>query len=463
MNFKKRPELRWAVGKSSLILVFWDRVVDAVWLEQSMLGPSVRLMERFARDEQMPAQLVQRLQSAGKTPSRVLVCLPRAMVMQRTLLYPASVRNDLAQMLQFEALRHVPIPEADRRLAFSSMPLPGGKQIGVNLLATGKQDLEAFLEPLSAAGLPVDEVSSLSSLLAPAEGQVPVLQILSDVNRIELAFFSNGLLQDSLLLNRQAPAFGTETLVDAARRMAVRHRDLLGAEGIGRIVCSGPEPLPEEMQSRLGIAFGVHTHAPELPELLRPAVAAAGGTVLTEALCAVAAEPQPGLNLIDRTGRKVPLSRRTLVIAALCALLAVQLFAGWMVHLFSPAAALKKVEREAAELKRRAAPVLTVRTQNRSLRAELEQLDRLVKTRVSVMGMLKTLSDSLPDDTYLMGLEYTRGDEIRIRGRSKAPDRLPQLVQDLPFVKTIEESTIGEKENEYFGFRLSAALKELAR
>jgi len=460
MNFKNMPEMKWIAGKSNLILVVWDNAVDAVWLEQSLLGPAIRLMERFPRDEQTPDMVLQRFQTAEKTPARVLVCLPRAMVMQRTLFYPAAVQNDLVQMLQFEAARHVPLPEADRRIAFASVPLPDGKQLGVNLLAARNSEIVAFLKPWTAAGIPVDEVSSLSSLLIPAEASVSVLQVLTDETGIELALFANGLLQDSLLVDRKAAGFCKETLVDAARRMAVRHREMIGAEGIGRIVTAGPVALPEEFQNSLAVAFGLHIHSLEVPEILRPAVASVSTPpVLTEALCVAIAGPPLSLNLIESSGRKVPLSRRTLIIAGLCALLALELPIGWLVRTFSPAMAIKTAEHETADLKRSAAPIQTVKNQNRDLRSELEQLDELGKTRVSIMSMLKVLSDTLPEDTYLQAVAYTRGEEIKIRGRSKTPDRIPQLVQGIPFVATIEESDIGEKEDEYFGFSLSAALR----
>lgn len=464
MNFKNVQQMKWMTGRSNLVLVFRDRTVDAVWTEQSLLGPSVRLMERFARDDKMPAALEAQIRAADKIPSRVLVCLPREMVMQRTLVYPASVQNDLAQMIQFEAVRHVPLPEAERRIAYASAPLPGGKQIGVNLLAARGAEISALLEPLTAAGIPVDEVTSLSSLLVPADSSVPLLLVLADEIRIELALFADGLLQDSMLIDRQAAGFSKETLADAVRRLTVRHREQLGAEGIGKILCAGPAPLPEEFTHGLEAAFGLHVHPLEVPEELKAVQASfADKPVLTEALCVSVAEPPVSLSLIDRPGRKIMLSRRTVIIAGLCALLAVELLAGGLVRIFSPAVALRTAERDAAELKRKAAPVQTVKNQNRELRSELDQLNELGRTRVSIMGMMKTVSDTLPEDTYLLAFEYAKGDKITVRGRSKTPDRLPQLIQSLPFVESIEESDTGEKENEYYGFRISAALKECKR
>ena len=192
---------------------------------------------------------------------------------------------------------------------------------------------------------------------------------------------------------------------------------------------------------------------------MRAVVSSSAAPVLTEALCASVAEPPALLNLIDRSGRKVPLSRRTLMVAGLCVLLAVELLAGGLIRTFSPAMALKAAEHDIVDLKRRAAPVQIVKNQNRELRSELDQLTALGKTRVSIMGMMKTLSDTLPEDTYLMSIAYSRGDDIKLKGRSKVPDQLPQLIQSIPFVKTIEESDTGEKTDEYYGFTISAALR----
>jgi Tfp pilus assembly protein PilN len=149
------------------------------------------------------------------------------------------------------------------------------------------------------------------------------------------------------------------------------------------------------------------------------------------------------------------------MVAGLCALLAVEVLIGWLVRTVSPALSLKSVEKENAELKRRAASIQTVKNQNRDLRSELAQIDEMGKTRVSVMSMMKELSDKLPDDTYLTSITYKRGDDIRLKGRSKTADRVPHLVQELPFVKSIEESDAGEKDGEYLVFSLAAALRSV--
>ncbi|MFA5689170.1 MAG: hypothetical protein WC959_08495 [Kiritimatiellales bacterium] len=461
MNFKT----------SSLTLVIQNKTVDAVWIEQSLLGPAVKMAERFPRAE-APELLAEKICTAGKIPARVLVCPPRSLVMQCTLFYPAAVRNDLAQMLQFEAARHVPLPENDRRISFAFAPAPDGKQIGVNLLAARASEITALLAPFRAAGIPVDEVIPLSALLVSPPESASQLIIFSSGGETELALYANGLLQDSLNFEYRirnveqqregdtskfeipcSTCCGSE-LVDSIRKLVARHRDLIGAEGVGKIIYTGDEKLPEETRHALEAAFGLYVQTLEAPENFP-----AGNPALTPALCAAVAEAPATLNLIDRSGRKVPLSRRTLIIIGLAALLAVELTGGWLVHTFAPAAAIKSVERETAVLRRRAAPVAAVRNENREMQAEIAQLNELVQTRESVMEMLNTISTTLPTNTYLQGMDYSRGKSIQLRGRSKEPDQLPQLVMSLPFAGAVEESNIGEKNEDYYGFRITAALR----
>jgi Tfp pilus assembly protein PilN len=461
MNLKTKVDFNWMLNRSSLCLILWDDGVDVVWTEQSVLGLSVRLMERIPMDDQPFETIAEKLSLAEKMPARVLLCLPRPLLMQRTLDYPATVQSDLENMIQFEAARHVPLPEADRRIAYASARWPEQDQLSVNLTAARQSAIAACIKPLEEAGIPIDCALAFAPLIAPPAETEPTVMVISDTEHVEVALFADGLLHDSLLVDRPAEDAAKETLTGIVRRIAAQHRERLGAEGIGRVVFAGPVPLSDDIQQALSSSFGLPVHGLDLPEEFRPALDASDAEPLMEALCAVAAEPPLTLNLIDQTNRKVPWSRRTLLVAGLCALFLIELSIGWAVWTNAPAAKLKAVNQEIAQIKRRAAPVQTVRNQNRDLRRELNQLNELGRTRVSSMKMLKILSDALPDDTYLEGVAYQRGDDIRIRGRSKEPDKLPQLIQDLAFIETIEASEIEEKQNDYYRFTLSAALRSM--
>ena len=74
------------------------------------------------------------------------------------------------------------------------------------------------------------------------------------------------------------------------------------------------------------------------------------------------------------------------------------------------------------------------------------------------MEIMQKVSDALPEDTYLRQFSCDN-EEISLRGNSKEPDKLPELVMALPFVDTINKSEIGRKNGDYYEFTLEARLR----
>lgn len=441
------------VKKANMCILVRDEVVDVVFIDYSVLGAHIKFMERLPRDEQVFMAIAERMQAAEKVPSRVTLCVPRGSVMQRTLRYPSMVQGDIASMIQFEATRHVPLPETDRALAWSAVPSPDGKQVVLNLLAARQSELRTWASRFEAVGVPVDEVVPFSSALVPVLGSAPTLLVVSDVRNVELCLYGEGQLQDSQLIRRDAPGFGPERVATAARQMTAKHKDWLGDEGIGRILLAGTEAFDGE----LGATFGLHEHPLEVPQSLQSTVA---DTVpLVDVLVAASTELPATLNLVENTGRKVPISRRTIVIASLCALLAIELLAGMAFKTGAPALQRRQVAEELAKIKRRAAPIQRVKDKNRELRRQIYRLDEICSSHVSTMELLRQLSEALPEDTYLRSVGYKNGEGFRIRGFSKEPDKLPEHIMAIPMVEAISTSEIEKEIDDYHEFTLSVTLR----
>ncbi|MCF7864252.1 MAG: PilN domain-containing protein [Kiritimatiellales bacterium] len=441
------------VKKANMCILFRDETVDVVFIDYSVLGAHIKFMERLPRDEQVFAAVAERMQGIAKMPSRVTLCVPRSSVMQRTLRYPSMVQADIASMIQFEATRHVPLPESDRTLAWSAVPSPDGKQVVLNLLAARQSELRTLANRFEECGVPIDEVVPFSSAVVALLGTAPTLLVVSDVRNVELCLYGAGQLQDSQLIRRDAPGFGPERVDTAARQMASKHKDWLGDEGIGRILLAGPEPLGGEF----GAAFGLHVHPLEVPQGLVAAVA--DTPPLTDVLVAASAELPSTLNLVENTGRKVPISKRTIVVASLCALLAVELVASMAFKTGAPALQRRQVAEELAKVKRRAAPIQRMKDKNRDLRRQLYRLDEICRSHVSTMKLLRELSEALPSDTYLRSIGYKYGEGFRIRGFSKEPDKLPELIMAIPMVEAISTSEIEKEVDDYHEFTISVTLR----
>ncbi len=437
-------------NKSTLCILFRDETVDAAFIDRTVLGAQIKFLERLPRDEAVFEAVAERLRTAEKTPSCVLLCIPRDLVMQRTLRYPAMSPADVASMIQYEATRHVPLPENERALGWYSISSPDEKQVVVNLLAGRESEIRALVAGFGEAGVPIDEVVPFSSALVQTLGSKPTLLVVSDVRKIELCLYGEGQLRESQVLVKDAPGFGPERVVSAARQMAAKNRDWLGMEGVGRILLAGPQPLEADLES----AFGLRVQPLEVP------VEFAGlEAPLADVLLAASAVRSPDLNLIENTGRKVPISKRSILLASLCAILAIELVAWLAFKTGAPALQRRQVAEEIAKVRRRAAPVQRMKDKNRDMRKQLYRLDELCNRHVSVMQIWKEVSELLPEDSYLQLAYYKTGDSLHIRGLSKEPDRLPERLLASPLIEAISKSDIGKKEGDYHSFAITVTLR----
>ncbi|QBG48576.1 hypothetical protein EGM51_14625 [Verrucomicrobia bacterium S94] len=443
-------------AKTTMCILFGDRTVDAVFVDRSMLGIQIRFIERFPRDEKLFEALAERISTEEKTPARVMLCIPRNAVIQRTLRYPAAARDELENMIRFEAVRHIPLAEEERLMGWSSADTPDGQQVVLNLTAARRGEVCELVTQFERAGVPIDEALAFSSVISPALSTVPTLLVLADADHIELGLYGQDILQDSQCIPRSVPGFSPQRLVAAARQMAARNKNWLGDEGISRILTAGPEPLPEA-EDELGTAFGLQVQPLDIPEAEAAALSEEQPS-LAEVLLAASVVPDGTLNLIEDKKRKVPISRRTLVISALCILLTAELLTAYALRSGAPWLQRRKVAKEIQEMNRATAEIQEMRNLNRTFRKQLVQLERIRESRTSTMEMLKAVSEVLPEDTYLNGLSY-REDQLTLKGYSKEPDRLPERVLALPFVDTLNTSDIGRKEGEYHEFELSVSLR----
>jgi hypothetical protein len=456
MDVSRLTGLAGKMQQSTLSLLVWDEVVDAVMVEQSILGPSISVMERFPNGETVYETIAARVAATGKVPSRVTVCLPRSETVMRTLRYPALVQNDLEQMVPFEATRHLPFPETDRCLGYNFVQTEDHENLDVHLLAARSTSVNRVLTAVQAAGLPVDVALVFSSMTAGSLGTEPTVFVVSDVKHIEVSLVCNGLVCDSMCLPRN----GGPPLIGAVQRIIASNHERIGPGGIARLVTAGPEPLGEGQKEELCVTLGLDAEALAAPEALSAPLKHYQGEVLVEALLAACSLPPPSLNLTAFAGRRVPMNRRTKWILGLTAVLLFELVAGWMLWMNAPARAQKSAEEKMLVLSRQAEPVQKMKDQNRAMRNELLALHDLVNNRASLMEMLQILSDKIPEDSYFTGLEYERGGRIKMEGRTKDPDALlALLMMDIPFVSMVEASDIGEKRGEYHSFSFTCSLK----
>ncbi|MEI6892479.1 MAG: hypothetical protein V5783_09940 [Pontiella sp.] len=440
-------------AKATMCILFKDETVEVVFVDWTVLGAQVMFMEQFPRDELVFDEIAKLMKSVEKIPSRVLLCPPRAMVMQRTLSYPAMAPADIANMIQFEATRHVPLVEEDRTIGWSAVGLEEDKKIMLNLVAARKADLQALISSFQSLDVPIDEAVPFTSTLVPILGNEPTLLVVTDCNHIELGLYGNGQLRDSQTLLIPSAGIAPERVITAARQMAAKNKSWLGMEGVGRILCTGSIPGPETFEADLGAAFGLPVRALDVPEGFQ-----SQKEPLIDALLAASAKLPQSLNLLEHSGRKVPVSRKTIITLALCAVLVVELVAWVAFKTAAPAQQRKQVALEMATAKRRAAPIQRMKDRNREMRKQWYRLDEICQSHVSSMQVLHGLSELLPENTYLQLVYYKPG-MLNLRGLSMEPDRIPELLMQAPYVEAISKSKIGKKEGDYHSISINVTMR----
>lgn len=444
--------------KTNMCILFRDEVVDTVFIDHSMLGSQIKFMERLPRNEDVFEAVAEWVKKAEKTPSRVTLCIPRSDAIQRTLSYPIAAKDELNTMIPFEATRHVPLPENDRLLGWMAADSADDKHVVLNLTAARKTAVRSLIESFERAGVPIDEAVPLSSAISAKMATVPTMLVLAEEGHIELCLYGQGLLKDSQMMSRKMPGFSQERVITAARQMVAKNKSWLGDEGIGRIFTGGTTNDIQTLANELSPIFGLHVHALEQPESLASALTDEQEPLL-EALLVASLDVEPTLNLIEDKKRKVPISKRTLIISSLCLLLGIELIAAYAFKTGAPSLQRKKVAKEIKEMRRATADIQDMRNKNRIYRKQLFQLEKVSKTSTSTMQILREISEALPEDSYLSAFSCD-GEDMTLKGYSKEPDRVPGLVMELPFVNTLSTSDIGKKEGDYYEFELSVSLRK---
>jgi len=435
-------------------ILFQDTVVDVVFIDYSILGTQIRFIERLERDETLYEKIAELLKSTEKIPALVTLFLPRENIMQRTLRYPAIAKNEIKNMVQLEATRHVPLPEEDRAIAWSAATSADEKQLILNLIATRKSTLTTFTQAFEEEGVPIDEIIPFNAAIATTLGENPSLLLLVDSKHVEVSLYGDNQLQDSQWISLQESGIDSDQIVTLARQIMVRNKKWLGDEGINRIWLTNRIPLPENLQSDLETQFGVHVYSLQPPEDFDV------DETFSNLLLATQSPRPPTLNLLENKRRKIPLSKRTLIITGLSLLLFLELTTAIIVKTNAPKQQRKQVAKELVKIRKKIAPIQKMKKQNRELEHQLAKMNDLCHQKISVMTILQSVSDTLPMDSYLQYFSYRKGSGISFRGASKRPERLPELLQALPIIDTITKSDLGRKIGEYQSFSMSATIKE---
>lgn len=127
-------------------------------------------MARFALDQDKNALRADLLRLVGQEPHpdrRLILAVPEAMVLLRSLQFPVAVEQNLPQVLSFEMDRQTPFKADQVYFDYRAEPNASGKQLQVDLAITPRPALDGLVEQARGLSLPLDGADMVASGSVP--------------------------------------------------------------------------------------------------------------------------------------------------------------------------------------------------------------------------------------------------------------------------------------------------------
>lgn len=368
---------------------------------------------------------------AGLQSSAVHLCLPRRELLLNRLVLPAAARENLAQVLEYEVERVIPLPRDEIFFGYQVRQSGGGEagRLAVLLICVPQRIVRPYMSALEGVGMRPKAISvsagALGDLGAFCLGDLraPTALVGGDGDAYEIALFLEGQLVAS-------HAVDGPTARDEAQIAALCARDLAevfhsGEEPV-RIFSVGATDVGELLfartEGRLEVADGASTE-PE-PSVM-PAIGAALGAVREGVigLNLLPEEHRPGL----QEGLFVPL-----MLGAAIVVLAL-LFGGSVIVRDEMIG--RAIAREVAELKPHVAQVRVLEAEGRKLQEQAAVLTADEDQRM--VQYMRELTEKIPMDAYLTTLRF-RNNRVEIDGFAARSSELIQVLEASPMFRSVK-------------------------
>lgn len=405
------------------------------------------------RAEAIERALVQFLQEIQVSPDQIVLCLPRHHAFVSRLVIPETARGSLAQVIEYEIERLVPLSKEDIYHDCLTYELGGEeRRLGVVILAVPRRIVDEHLAILERAQLRPQMVTlSSAALMSAATFCVPLTEgptvlVAKENGSVELSFIEKKHLVASHLFSR-THAQSEAMLGDLIAQGITRNLPGFAVEEVPIFIWPTNGDLPlvasaEHDLHALAAARFATTEETPFPSSSLPALGAALQAV---------GEDVVGINLLPpekRARREKAVSPLTLGLLGLIFVLAVV----WPVSVvIQQHRILSVVSQRKSELD---PSVRQVQDQENEANHLLERL-KLVddSTQKRVVPLLKNLSEVIPTDVYVTSFRYKDGD-VELSGVAAASRPASELVGLLegspclrnvapkaPFTKTAQGET----------------------
>jgi len=383
---------------------------------------------------------------AALQSSAVHLCLPRRELLLNRLVLPAAARENIAQVIEYEVERVIPLPRDDIFYSYQVRQSVGGEagRLAALLVCVPQRIVRPYMSALEGVGMRPKAISvsagALGDLGAFCLGdlQAPTALVGGDADAYEIALFLEGQLVAS-------HAVDGATARDEEQIAALCTRDL------GEVFHSGDAPLRIFSIGESNVGEPLFPHAEgrlEMPDggasepesSVMPAIGAALGAVREGVigLNLLPEEHRPGL----QEGLFVPL-----MLSAAIVVLAI-LFGGSVIVRDEMTG--RALAAQVAELKPQVEKVRQQEAEGRKLQEQATVLTADEDRRM--VQYMRELTKKIPLDAYLTTLRFRNG-RVEIDGFASRSSELIQVLEASPMfasVKFTSPVTTGQGGKERF-------------
>jgi Tfp pilus assembly protein PilN len=426
------------IGPEHVSLAHVRKRLLKVTLLESRTYPLASVAQPEDRIRNLTEAVTAFVREARVEPGAVHLCLARQELLLNRLVLPAAARENLAQVLEYEIERVIPLPRDEIFFDYQMRESGQGEtgRLAVLVVSVPRRVVHQYVEALEQAGIRPKSVvvaaAALGDYTAFCRGALaqPVALMVRDGRDSELAVFVDDQLVASHVLRGAVVPSVAELNAMVRRDLAeVFHAvdapvDLL--VGTSR---NGTPAAPDGTLDLFALASG-RLEAPaaffEAPEpALLSAVGAALGAVRESVvdINLLPAEHRPGL----QEGLFVPLL--LLVLAVVLALV----YGGSII--VRDEMTRRDLARQVEEMEPQVAAIKQQEADVRKFQGQIATLTENQDRRM--VQFLKELTDKIPSDAYLTTLRYRNG-RIEMDGFATKSSELIQILENSPMFRNAQ-------------------------
>lgn len=425
------------VRGNDLVMVCLKRGLRRLFLAGSKIIADYRQFSPYDLRNEVQAFV----KAHGISSEGAVLGVPRSQIVVRFLELPAEAAEDLAQVVRYQVESFTPAEEEPICYDFALLGRDERGKLVVLVAMMRRADLERYLQLLSGIGLKSAVIqpatTALSNLLLEGyAGLSPSTHLLYHLDEgcAELLAFKD----KQLVYSRQFHANGIDGLLGEGELALSALR--IEGEPIEKILLtgSGAAAVEAALRERIGECemLGASLSAGEF-DGLRAAISDELTVAAGLALAGLGRKLPLPINLLPqemRVHHSVLGYIPTILISAAILLLGAGL---GLREFLQERALLGKLDLEIAALKPQLEEVNRLMDQARALESEIALLEGAIAQRDPTLEILKELTATLPDHSYLQTVTI-KGDELNMIGLSDSATQLLPLLEKSPYLRDVE-------------------------